>query len=405
MTLRISRRMQGVAPSAVREILKVAERPDVLSFAGGLPAPELFPAQELSEAYQAVLRKNPASALQYGITEGFLPLREWIAERLRARGIPAAADTVMVTSGSQQGIDLVARVLLDPGDTVLVENPSYLAALQAFSAYEVDIVALEGDEHGLRTELLEAAVRAHRPALIYLVPEFQNPRGTTLAMERRQELAAIARRHEIPILEDDPYGALRFHGTPCTPLAALADGLTFHLGTFSKTLAPGLRIGWVHGPKPVLRTMTVAKQACDLHTATLAQHATVELLRTFDYEAHLGRIRAEYRRRCETMLRALEQSMPPGTRWSTPDGGLFLWLELPPGLRDDEVFRAAISRKVAVVPGSGFFVGPPQHGFCRLNYSNQSVANIELGMARLGETLYELAASDQAPGELIAAAQ
>jgi 2-aminoadipate transaminase len=398
MTLRTARRMRGVEPSAVREILKVAERPDVLSFAGGLPAPELFPAQELAQAYASVLRKKPGAALQYGITEGFLPLREWLAARLRTRGISATAESVVVVSGSQQGIDLVARVLLDPGDTVLVENPSYVAALQAFAAHEVEVVALPGDDHGLRTELLEDAVREHRPALIYLVPEFQNPRGTTLAEHRRRELATVAARHGVPVLEDDPYGELRFHGSPSTPIAALADGLTLHLGTFSKTLAPGLRLGWVHGPRPLMRTMTIAKQACDLQTATLAQHAVAELLETFDYEAHLGRIRAEYRQRCEAMLRALERSMPAGTRWSTPDGGLFLWLELPPGLRDDEVCRAAIERSVAVVPGSGFFVGPPQHGFLRLNFSNQSAASIGLGMDRLGQTVSELLARHASPG-------
>jgi 2-aminoadipate transaminase len=392
MTIQTARRMRTVAPSAVREILKVAERPDVLSFAGGLPAPELFPARELAQAFEAVLRKNPGAALQYGITEGFLPLRAWVADRLRARGIAATPESVMVVSGSQQGIDLTARVLLDPGATVLVENPSYLAALQAFAAHEVDVVALPGDADGLRTDLLEDAIREHRPALIYVVPEFQNPRGTTLAGDRREELATVALRHGVPILEDDPYGALRFRGTPSTAIAALAGDLTVHLGTFSKTLAPGLRLGWVHGPRPLVRTMTVAKQACDLHTATLSQHAVVELLGTFDYEAHLGRIRAEYRLRCEAMLRALERTMPPGTRWSTPDGGLFLWLELPLGLRDEEVFQAAIQHRVAVVPGSGFFVGPPQHGFLRLNFSNQSVENIELGMARLGRTLHELLA-------------
>lgn len=398
MKIQTARRMRGVAPSAVREILKVAERPDVLSFAGGLPAPELFPARELSQAFEEVLRRNPGAALQYGITEGFLPLREWVAARLTSRGIAASAEDVMIVSGSQQGIDLVSRTLLDPGDTVLVENPSYLAALQAFSAHEVELVALPGDDDGLRTELLEDAVQEHRPALIYVVPEFQNPRGTTLAPRRRTELAEVAQRHGIAVLEDDPYGALRFRGTAAPPIAGLTRGLTFHLGTFSKTLAPGLRLGWVHGPRQLMRVMTVAKQACDLHTATLTQHAVVELLRTFDYEAHLGRIRAEYRRRCEAMLRALERTMPPGTRWSTPDGGLFLWLELPPGLRDEDVFHAAIEHAVAVVPGSGFFVGPPQHGFLRLNFSNQSPANIEIGMARLGRTLFDLLETSRSAG-------
>lgn len=391
--MKLANRMRGVAPSAVREILKVAERPDVLSFAGGLPAPELFPAKELAAAYECVLRDSPGAALQYGITEGFLPLREWIAARLRAQGVPATAETVMVVSGSQQGIDLVSRVLLDPGDTVLVENPTYLAALQAFTAAEVNVVALPGDGEGLRTELLEDAVREHQPALLYLCPEFQNPRGTTLSAARRRQLADVATRYELPVLEDDPYGALRFRGERQTPLAAHADGCVFHLGTFSKTLAPGLRLGWVHGPKELMRTLTIAKQACDLQTATLAQRATVKLLETFDYDGHLARLRSVYGERCDAMLRALERFMPPGTRWTSPEGGLFLWLELPAGLRDDVVFKAAIERSVAVVPGSGFFVGAGERGdrgFLRLNYSNQSVANIELGMARLGQTLAEL---------------
>lgn len=402
MTIRVARRMRGVKPSAVREILKVAEQPDVLSFAGGLPAPELFPAEEIARAYQAVLKESPGAALQYGITEGFLPLREWLAARLRGQGLAATAENVMVVSGSQQGIDLVARVLLDPGDTVLVENPSYLAALQAFSAYEANVVALPGDGDGLCTDRLEEAVREHRPALLYVVPEFQNPRGTTLAAARRRVLAEVVTRHGVPVLEDDPYGALRFRGTPNTPIAALAGEHTFYLGTFSKTLAPGLRLGWVHGPADLMRTLTIAKQACDLQTATLAQRAVARLLETFDYDGHLARIREVYGERCAAMLGALESFMPPGTRWSTPEGGLFLWLELPAGLRDDDVFQAALAKSVAVVPGSGFFVGPPQHRFLRLNFSNRSVPGIELGMARLGQTLSELAERAPTPSPLVA---
>lgn len=391
--LALSRRMRGVAPSAVREILKVAERPEIISFAGGLPAPELFPAKEIAAAYGEVLSSAPAAALQYGVTEGYLPLREWLAERLRGQGIPASAERLLVVSGSQQGIDLVARALVNPGDCVLVENPTYLAALQAFSAYEANLVAIPSDASGMRTDLLEALVAKHRPALIYLVPTFQNPKGVTLPLERRRALADIALRHGVPVVEDDPYGALRFAGSASTPIAALADGLTFHLGTFSKTLAPGLRLGWVHGPLEIIRAMTIAKQACDLQTATLAQRAVAKLLESFDYEAHLARIRRVYAERCAAMLDALARVMPEGTRWSHPEGGLFLWLELPAGVDDDAVFRAAIERGVAVVPGSGFFVGPPQHGFVRLNFSNQSLERIELGMERLGAAITALAAA------------
>lgn len=392
--IRFADRMKGVTPSAVREILKVAERPDVLSFAGGLPAPELFPVAEISRAYEEVLRGPHASAaLQYGITEGYRPLREWIVERLQARGIPASVDQLLITSGSQQGIDLVGRVLLNPGDTVLVENPTYLAALQAFSSYEVNFVAVPSDDDGMVTDALEEVIAAHRPALIYVVPEFQNPKGTSLIAPRRRALLEIAARHGIPVLEDDPYGALRFRGVAPAPLAS-GEGHVVHLGTFSKTLAPGLRIGWAFGPKELIRRMTVAKQASDLHTATLAQHAAATLLETFDYDGHLGKIRRVYGERCEAMLSVLGRTMPDGVRWTRPEGGLFLWLSLPAGVRDDEVFKAAISRAVAVVPGSGFFVGPEQHGFLRLNYSNQPLEKIRVGMERLAESIRELASNE-----------
>lgn len=393
MTLRLAKRMQELRPSAVREILKVAERPDVISLAGGLPAPELFPVGAIAAACADVLAEAPGAALQYGITEGYTPLREWIAASLREKGVPADVERLRITNGSQQGIDLVARLLLNPGDTVLVENPTYLAALQVFAAAEAKVVGVPGDDEGVDIARLEAAILAHKPALIYLVTEFQNPRGTSLSPARRRALAEVATRHQVPILEDDPYGALRFAGKPDKPMAAYAPDLTFHLGTFSKTLAPGLRIGWLFGPAEAMRPLTIAKQACDLHTATLAQRVAAKLLETFDYHGHLETIRAVYGERCQAMLRALETHMPEGTRWSRPEGGLFLWLELPKGLRDDEVFHAAIERQVAVVPGSGFFADGADHGFLRLNYSNQSIANIQEGVSRLGETIRTLLAA------------
>ena len=393
MSLTLARRMQGLRPSAVREILKVAERPDVISLAGGLPAPELFPVKAIADACAAVLAEAPGAALQYGITEGYTPLREWIAAELGAKGVPATVDRLRITNGSQQGIDLVARLLLNPGDTVLVENPTYLAALQVFAAAEANVIGVPGDEEGVRMDLLEEAIVSRKPALIYLVTEFQNPRGTSLSPARRQALADLAHKHEVPILEDDPYGALRFAGKPDKPMAAYAPDITFHLGTFSKTLAPGLRIGWLFGPSEAMRPLTIAKQACDLHTATLAQRVASKLLETFDYHGHLETIRRVYGERCQAMLEGLERHMPEGTRWSRPEGGLFLWLELPNGLRDEDVFHAAIERQVAVVPGSGFFADGADHGFLRLNYSNQSIGNIRIGVERLGETIRTLSAA------------
>jgi 2-aminoadipate transaminase len=386
--LRLARRMSRMPPSAVREILKVAEQPDVLSFAGGLPAPELFPVEAIAEAHAEVLARDGRAALQYSTTEGYGPLREWVVARLARRGIRVTTDQVLITNGSQQGIDLVGRVLLDPGDAVAVENPSYLAALQTFAGCEASFLPIASDDEGMDVAALERAIVERMPKLIYVVAEFANPKGTTLSYERRLRLVRLAQKHRIPILEDDPYGELRFRGVAPPPLAALDDaGVVVHLGTFSKTLAPGLRLGWLVGPKELVRAVTIAKQAADLHTATLAQRATAALLARFDYDAHLTRLRAVYGERCLTMLSALERHFPHGTRWTQPDGGLFIWTELPAGLSADEIFAHALREKVAFVPGSAFYADAPRCEMMRLNYSNRPADMIEEGMARLGRVV------------------
>ncbi len=390
----LARRMSRMPPSAVREILKYAERPDVLSFAGGLPAPELFPVEAIAAAHAAVLARDGRAALQYSTTEGFGPLREWIVARLAKRGIRASVDEVLITNGSQQGIDLAARILLDPGDAVAVENPSYLAALQTFSGCEVEFVTVKSDDAGMDVDDLERVVARRRPKLIYLVPEFQNPKGTTLASERRGKLVRLAQEHRIPILEDNPYGELRFRGEAPPPLASLdEEGVVIHLGTFSKTLAPGLRIGWMVGPKELIRPATIAKQAADLHTATVAQRAAAELLTTFDYDGHLATIRRAYGERCLAMLAALERHMPEGSRWTKPEGGLFVWAERPKGTSADAMFDAALKEKVAFVPGSAFFAASPRHEMMRLNYSNRPPELINEGIARLGRVLRQRVSS------------
>ncbi len=385
--IRLARRMSRMPPSAVREILKVAEQPDVLSFAGGLPAPELFPIEAIAEAHAAVLARDGRAALQYSTTEGFGPLREWVAARLSKRGMRVTADQVLITNGSQQGIDLVARVLLDPGDVVAVESPSYLAALQTFQGCEATFAPVASDDGGMVIEDLARVLATRSPKLVYLVPEFQNPKGTTLARERRQAMVDLCRAHNVPILEDNPYGELRFRGEALPPLAALDDGIVVQLGTFSKTLAPGMRIGWLVGPKEVVRSITIAKQAADLHTATLAQRAAAELLTKFDYDAHLAELQVTYGERCVAMLRAIERHMPAGTRWTKPDGGLFIWAELPNGLRADDLFADALKEKVAFVPGSAFFPDAPRFETMRLNYSNRPADLIEEGIARLGRVV------------------
>lgn len=382
-------RMADMPPSAVREILKIAERPDILSFAGGLPAPELFPVDAIARALAEVLQGAGKSALQYSTTEGFAPLRAWIADHLGRRGIPAHPDELLITNGSQQGIDLVARVFLDPGDVVLVENPTYLAAIQAFAAYQVRLVAVPSDDDGMRVDEVAALIAQHRPKLIYLVSSFQNPTGTTLPQARRAALAEIAAQHGVAVLEDDPYGELAFTGPAPRPLAAAGTGNVFYLGTFSKTLAPGLRIGWIWGDAGVVRKATIAKQAADLHTGTLAQRATVALLDRFDYASHVARICEVYRDRLHTMLAALTEHAPAGCRWVAPTGGMFVWLQLPAGLDAAALFPTGIARKVAFVPGAAFFVENVRRDFVRLNFSNQPPASIVEGMRRFGEVVAE----------------
>ncbi|MFO0580145.1 MAG: PLP-dependent aminotransferase family protein [Polyangia bacterium] len=380
--------MDALRPSAVREILKVAERPDVLSFAGGLPAPELFPVEAIAEAHAAVLARDGRAALQYSTTEGFGPLREWVAARLGRRGIRVSTDQVLITNGSQQGIDLVARLLLNAGDEVAVEDPSYLAALQSFTGCEARFLTVPSDENGMDVEALEEALATRRPRLIYVVSEFHNPKGTTLDHARRLHLVRLAQRYGIPILEDNPYGELRFQGSAPPPLAALDDtGLVVHLGTFSKTLAPGLRLGWLVGSPELVRAATIIKQSTDLHTASLAQRAIAELLTGFDYDAHLTRLRAVYGERCQVMLSALERHLPAGTRFTRPEGGLFVWAELQPGLNSEHLLKDALSEKVAFVPGGAFFVGTPRDEMLRLNFSNRPPSLIEEGIARLGRVV------------------
>jgi 2-aminoadipate transaminase len=386
--LRLARRVDRMPPSAVREILKVAEQPDVLSFAGGLPAPELFPTAAIEAAFHEVLATESRAALQYSTTEGFAPLREWIAARLTRKGIKATADDVLITNGSQQGIDLAARVLLDPGDVVAVEDPSYLAALQNFGGCEAEVVPVASDANGMDVDALAEVVRTRKPKMIYLVPDFQNPTGTTLALERRARLVELAESNRIPVLEDGPYSELRFRGEHLPPLASFdRSGVVIHLGTFSKTLAPGLRIGWMTGPREVLRAATIAKQAADLHTGTLAQRAAAALLRRFDFDDNLAMLRGHYGERSAAMMAALERHMPEGTRWTRPDGGMFTWVALPGGLVADELFAEALREKVAFVPGTSFFAGEPRLEYMRLNYSNRSPEFIDEGMKRLGAVI------------------
>jgi 2-aminoadipate transaminase len=385
---RFASRMTKMKSSAVREILKVTERPDIISFAGGLPAPELFPIDAIAQAHADIFQDQGMAALQYSTTEGWRPLREWIAERMKMRDVDAHSDRIMITNGSQQGIDLVAKVLLEAGDQVVVEDPCYLAALQSFSGFEASFIGIESDDEGMRIDQLERALQEARPKLIYLVADFQNPKGTTLSIERRKQLIELAYLHQVPILEDDPYGELRFRGVRPPLLAALDEQeLVIYISTFSKTLSPGMRIGWISAPEEIYQTLVIAKQAADLHTSTVEQRAAARTLETFDFERHIARLCAVYGERCNVMLNALNTHFPPGTRWTIPEGGLFLWVELPEHISGDELLEDALESNVAFVPGSPFFVKDVRHNFLRLNFSNRPPEIIEQGIGLIAEVL------------------
>ena len=387
MEYNLSRRMGQMRPSAVRQILKVTEQPEMISFAGGLPAPECFPVAEIAQSAERVLREAGAQALQYAVTEGFGPLREKFAAEMRGRGVATcSAENILVTSGSQQGLDLIGKILLDPGDAILTESPTYLAAIQAFQAYEARFVPVRTDEYGLVPEALEEAMLRERPKLLYVIPNFQNPTGITLAAERRRAIYELALRHGVLIVEDDPYGKLRYRGAEIPPIASLDEaGIVLYLSTVSKTITPGLRVGWVAGDEKLLRSVGIAKQAADLHTSNIDQRIVDRYLTDFDSAAHIERIRRLYGARYEWMDKCLAAQMPEGYGWTHPEGGMFLWVTCPQGVDAGAMLPEAIERKVLFVPGRDFFPDGSGKRFMRLNFSNAPEARIEIGITRLAE--------------------
>ena len=388
-----AQRTAGLKPSAIREILKVTGSPDIISFAGGLPAPELFPIEATARAAQTLLAEDGPASLQYDITEGYLPLREWVCAHLaQTISLRVSPDQVLITSGPQQGLDLVSKVLLDPGDLVLVENPAYLGALQAFQAYQAEPVGLESDEHGLRPEALRAFLERspRKPKLLYLIPNFQNPTGRTAPAARRAEIVALAARYGVPVLEDDPYGRLRFSGEPCPALGAYPCARDWlYLGTSSKILTPGLRVAWlVTSDHSFHEKVVAAKQAADLHTSAFTQRLVWRSVRDPGVvEAHVAQLCAVYGRRRDVMLAALARHFPAGCAWTKPDGGLFLWATLPESIDTHELLKTAAREKVAFVPGAPFWVGTAPRNTLRLNFSNASEPRIEEGIARLGAVI------------------
>jgi 2-aminoadipate transaminase len=378
--------MDSVRTSSIREILKATEQPDIISFAGGLPAPELFPVDDILAATERVLRQTGAGALQYSPSEGFAPLREVFAAESRKRGIDCSADDILIMTGSQQPLDLAGKIFLDAGDCVLTESPTYMAAIQAFQTYGARFAAVPTDSEGLIPDALPALIAREKPRFLYTIPNFQNPTGVTLTAERRQSLYAIAARYGLIVLEDDPYGALRYAGTDLPPIKALdTEGIVIYQSTVSKTIAPGLRVGWVVAAGDIRSKLTIAKQAADLHTSSLDQRIVHRYLADFDSDAHVERIRRSYGERFSIMDTTLRETMPAGFTWTHPEGGMFLWVTCPEGVNTNELMREALARKVLFVPGQDFFSDTPGQRYMRLNFSNANPEKIREGIRRLTE--------------------
>ena len=399
-TWQMARRAERLNPSTIREILKVTERPGIISLAGGLPSADTFPIEAMRVATERVLRDTPREALQYAASEGFAPLREWVAAEMATHGIRAEASQVLITTGSQQGLDLVGKVLIDPGSRVAVESPTYLGALQAWSAYQADYLTVPIDDAGLDVGRLEAQLRGG-PKFLYILPNFQNPAGVTLGLERRRRLVELANHYGAPIVEDDPYGQLRYEGEHLPSLVQIdaefhgcADGEceftgnVLYLSTLSKTLAPGLRVAWVVAPESVIKRLVQMKQGADLHSSTFCQMVAYEVAKDGFLDRHVRRIRSVYGERRNAMLQACERHLPQGVSWTKPAGGLFLWLTLPAGVDSTVLLKLALAEeRVAFVPGASFFPRGGGERTCRLNFSYSAPDLIDEGIRRLGNVL------------------
>jgi 2-aminoadipate transaminase len=391
---RYALRTHSMSSSAIRELLKLTQQPDIISFAGGLPAPELFPIEEVKAACDVVLSETGPQSLQYSTTEGYPPLRELLVRHMARYGIKVDIDNIVITSGSQEALDLIGKLLINPGDRILTENPTYLGALQAFSAYQAQYVTVPIDDDGLQVGQLEAALRVG-PKFMYILPNFQNPSGVTLSATRRYDLIALAEQYGIPIIEDDPYGQLRYEGDHIKPLVVLDSeylecndnggysGNVIYTSTFSKTLAPGLRLGWVVAPKDVVSKLVMMKQGTDLHTSTFDQMVACEVAHGGFLDRHIKTIREVYHHRRDVMLHALETNMPDGVKWTHPLGGLFLWVTLPESIAAVDLLKDAIKEKVAFVPGDAFHPNGGGQNTMRLNFSNAGDDMIEDGIRRM----------------------
>jgi len=392
MKIQFAQRMQQIKASEIRELLKLTQQPDMISFAGGLPAPETFPVEDLKKVADTVLRDQGRRALQYSPTDGDQGLREAIAQRMNAtRGTHVTADEILITSGSQQGLDISGMVLLDEGDVVLCESPTYLGAIQAFVPYQPRFREIPTDDNGMILKELEKALEEEtRAKMIYVIPDFQNPSGRTWSLERRKGLIELSKRYQIPILEDSPYGELRFTGQEVTSVKSMdTEGLVVHLGTFSKIFCPGLRVAWLAAAPELRRKYELVKQGVDLHTSTINQLEILEYIRSFDLDANIEYIRKLYGERRNVMLKAMDEFMPEEVEYTRPEGGMFLWVQLPEGADARVILERCLKEKVAFVPGDSFYPNGGHKNTMRVNYSVSSAEKIRIGVEKMARVIRE----------------
>ena len=392
MKFKLARRMAGLRASEIREILKITQRPEVISFAGGLPAPELFPIEAIKRVGQLVLDESGATALQYTTTEGFEPLRTWVANRMNKRlGTSFDADNILITAGSQQALDFAGKLFLDEGDIVLCESPTYLAAITAFRAYGCEFVGIPTDDKGMDMAALEQVLKTtERVKMIYVIPDFQNPTGRTWGLERRKELARLSAQYGVAVIEDNPYGELRFEGEFLPSIKSFdPDNGVICTGTFSKIFCPGYRIAWVAGDKELITKFVMVRQGADLQCNTLAQMEIARYLELYDIDEHIEKIRAVYKKRCQLMVDGMVAEFPEGGTFTRPQGGLFAWVELPKNVNARDVLAKSLDKLVAFVPGGAFFPNGGHENTFRLNFSNMTEERITEGIKRLGSVLRE----------------
>lgn len=390
MAVQFAKRMENLNASEIREILKLTQSPDIISFAGGLPAPELFPVNEIEHVTATLMREQGPKVLQYATTEGYLPLREKIAERMNQKfHTKMASDNILITTGSQQGLDFSGKIFLNEGDVVLCESPSYLGAINAFQAYGPKFVQIPTDDQGLIMEELDKILATtEKVKFIYVIPDFQNPTGRTWPMERRLKFMEIINKYEIPVIEDNPYGELRFEGEIQPSLKSFdTKGLVIFLGTFSKTFCPGLRVGWVAADHELLEKYIMVKQGADLHSSTMSQCQIDKYMDLYDLDAHVVKLVELYRKRRDLTMKTMREEFPANVKFTNPEGGLFTWVELPENVNARDIFMKCVEQKVAFVPGGAFFPNGGHENTLRINYSNMPEDRIVEGLKRIGAVL------------------